>query len=101
MVVARGERRSLGVSEAVSTIYGGLLLVMGGGRGRGKVWVGVCCQDLQTLNLFQVKSTHFTTLFKTRNHFTRLLFTSLCKHIITYYCPRRVPAQRPEPEEAP
>ena len=70
-------------SEAVSTIYGGLLSVMGGGRGRGKVWVGVCC--LQTLNLFQVKSTHFTTLFKTRNHFTRLLFISLCKHIITYY----------------
>ena len=36
MVVARGEGRSLGVSEAVSTIYGGLLLVMGGGRERGK-----------------------------------------------------------------
>ena len=70
MVVARGEGRSLGVSEAVSTFYGGLLLVMGGGRGRGTVWVGVCSQDLQTLNLCLVKSTHLTTLFKTRNHFT-------------------------------
>lgn len=34
MVVARGEGRSLGVSEAVSTSYGGLHLVMGGGGGR-------------------------------------------------------------------
>lgn len=87
MVVARGEGRSLGVSETVSTIYGGLLLVMGGGRERGKVRVGVCYQDLQTLNLFKAKSTHFTTLFKTRNHFTctRPLFISICKDIITYY----------------
>lgn len=36
MVVARGEGRSLGVSETVSTIYGGLLLVMGGGRRGGR-----------------------------------------------------------------
>lgn len=89
MVVARGEGRSLGVSEAVSTTYGGLRLVMGGGggegEGEGEGLGGVCCQDIQTLNLFKVKSTHFTTLFKTRNHFTRLLFISLCKHIITYY----------------
>ena len=36
MVVARGEGRSLGVSETVSTIYGGLLLVMEGeGEGEG------------------------------------------------------------------
>lgn len=36
MVVARGEGRSLGVSEVVSTICGGLLLVIGGeGLGRG------------------------------------------------------------------
>ena len=87
MVVARGEGRSLGVSETVSTIYGGLLLVMGGGRRRGRFGQGVCCQDLQTLNLFKTKSTHFTTLFKTRNHFTctRPLFISICKDIITYY----------------
>ena len=70
-----------------ATIYRGLLLVMGGGRARARVWVEVCCQDLQTLNLFKAKSTHFTTLFKTRNHFTctRPLFISICKDKITYY----------------
>ena len=42
---------------------------MGGGGGgtSREVWVGVCCQGLQTLTLFKAKSIHFATLFKTRD----------------------------------
>ena len=45
----------------------------GGGRGEAlmEVWVGVCYWGLQTLTLFQTKTIHFATLFKTLLH---------CKH---------------------
>ena len=39
----------------------------GGGERSRKVWAEVCRRALQTLILFQTKTVHFATLFKTRD----------------------------------